>query len=155
MAKKHDLKYLKYVIGDVKNVDPKEIAALDQKLADAGIELTLENLSNDSGRLEKVEEGLEAIKNSKNIGYTYDAGNWYWVDENPSVAFKKLKNQITNYHLKDIKDKETVMLGEGDTDWQPMVLSLLDNIPIFLEYGIPDEQIKHEVELVNSVINKR
>lgn len=155
MAKKHDLKYLKYFIGDVKNVDPKEIAALDQKLADAGIELTLENLSNDSGRLEKVEEGLEAIKNSKNIGYTYDAGNWYWVDENPFVAFKKLKNQITNYHLKDIKDKETVMLGEGDTDWQPMVLSLSDNIPIFLEYGIPDEQIKHEVELVNSVINKR
>lgn len=155
MAQKHGLKHLKYFIGDSENVDPQAIAALDEKLKESGIDLTLENLSNESGTLEKVKEGLSAIQNAKQIGYTYDAGNWYWVNEKPTNAFKELKNQITNYHLKDIKDKETVMLGEGETDWEPMVLSIADNIPIFLEYGIPDAQIKHEVELVNSVIGKR
>lgn len=155
MAQKNNLKYLKYFIGDVEEVKSEDITNLDQKLVNYGVELTLENLSNDSGRLEKVQAGLKAVKNSKNIGYTYDAGNWYWVNENPSVAFNKLKDQITNYHLKDIKNKETVMLGDGNTDWQPMILNLSEEIPIFLEYGIPDDQIEHEVELVNSVIDKR
>lgn len=155
MAKKHDLKHLKYFVGDVANVSSEEISQAAKMLKDAGVDLTLENLSNETGHMKTVEKGLDAVKQFDNIGFTYDAGNWYWVDEKPEEAFSKLKERITNYHLKDIKNKETVMLGEGTTDWEPMILDLDPSIPIFLEYGIADDKIKQEFEKVNAVIDKR
>lgn len=155
MAKEHHLKFLKYFVGDVSGVNLDDIAHVSNQLTEAGVQLTLENLSNATGKLEVVEKALSAIKMFKNIGFTFDAGNWYWVDENPTTAFATLKDEITNYHLKDIKNKETVMLGEGSTDWKPMVTALSNDIPIFLEYAISDKQMKHEVDLVNDVIAKR
>lgn len=155
MAKKHQLKHLKYFVGDASQVDPAEINKAAVLLAKVGVDLTLENLSNETGHLAVVKEGLKAVTKYDQIGFTYDAGNWYWVDEKPETAFNDLKDQITNYHLKDIKNKETVMLGDGTTDWKKMILELDPQIPIFLEYGIPDEQIEHELDKVNAVIDKR
>lgn len=155
MSKKHQINHLKYFIGDSTGVAKSEIQKIDNQLKNSDIDLTLENLSNNTGDLTHVEAGLKAIQEMKNIGFTYDAGNWYWVDENPTNAFNRLKSQITNFHLKDIKDKETVMLGEGTTDWKPMVRQLSDDIPIFLEYGIPTRKIADQIKLVNSVIDKR
>lgn len=155
MAKKHQLKHLKYFVGDVKDVDQKEIEDAAKLLEDTTVDLTLENLSNETGHLSAVLEGLEAVKQYSNIGFTYDAGNWYWVDEKPEDAFGELKDKVTNYHLKDIKNKETVMLGEGTTDWESMILGLDPQIPIFLEYGIDDNKIEQELDKVNAVIDMR
>lgn len=155
MAKKHNLPHLKYFIGDVSEVDPKEIANAALLLKETNVDLTLENLSNETGHLSTVLKGLKAVANYNNIGFTYDAGNWYWVDEKPETAFAKLSDQITNYHLKDIKNKETVMLGEGTTDWKSMIFHLDPKIPIFLEYGIPHDKIEQELAKVNAVIDKR
>lgn len=43
MAKKHQLKHLKYFVGDVKDVDQKEIEDAAKLLEDANVDLTLEN----------------------------------------------------------------------------------------------------------------
>lgn len=155
ILKKHGIKYLKYFIGDATKIVPKDIQEVENMLEESNINLTLENLSNKTGSLYYVKTALEAIKNMKKIGFTFDAGNWYWVDENPNKAFSELKSQITNFHLKDIKNKDTTMLGNGNTDWTSMVENLDNTIPIFLEYEIPDNQITDQIKLVNSVINKR
>lgn len=133
----------------------KLLPAAAKLLEDANVDLTLENLSNETGYLSTVIEGLEAVKQYSNIGFTYDAGNWYWVDEKPEDAFGELKDKVTNYHLKDIKNKETVMLDEGTTDWKPMILELDPEIPIFLEYVIDYNKIEQELDKVNAVIDMR
>lgn len=155
LAKKHGIKHLKYFIGDVTDVSLEDIQEIDDLLGNSGVDLTLENLSNKTGDLTHVKKALTIIKNTNNIGFTFDAGNWYWVDEDPSEAFKELESQITNFHLKDIKNKDTTMLGEGTTDWVWMIKELSYNIPIFLEYGIPNDKIVDQIQLVNSVIDKR
>lgn len=155
MAKRHNIKHLKYFIGDATGVSNEKVKQVNDALKNSDVDLTLENLSNSTGDLFHVKQGLNLIANMSNIGFTFDAGNWYWVNENPNEAFDELKSQITNFHLKDIKDKATVLLGEGMTDWRSMVQELTDNIPIFLEYGIPDEQISNQIKLVNDEINSR
>lgn len=155
MAKKYQIKHLKYFIGDASKISKEAVERLNSDLEEAGVDLTLENLSNETGDLSHVKKGLNLIQNMNKIGFTFDAGNWYWVDENPNTAFEELKERITNFHLKDIKDKTTTMLGDGITDWKSMVHELKADIPIFLEYDIPDDKIADQIRLVNSEIDKR
>ncbi|MCR4913834.1 MAG: xylose isomerase, partial [Lactobacillus sp.] len=89
------------------------------------------------------------------LGYTFDSGNWYWINENPHVAFDELKDNISVYHLKDIKNKNTMMLNDGNTDWKYMLNELDQNIPIFLEYGIDKDKVVDEMEKVEEVLMKR
>ncbi len=70
----------------------------------------------------------------------------------PSEAFKALKDDISVFHLKDIKDKTTVMLGHGATDWQTLVKQLNSDTPIFLEYDIPDQNLMSEIDKVNQLL---
>ena len=75
------------------------------------------------------------------------------VNERPEEAFLALKKYITVFHLKDIREKATVMLDDGDTAWKSLVKNLDRTIPIFLEYDIVPDQLELEMKKVNDEIN--
>ena len=150
LAEKYNVSNLKYSLGhiNVKNIDINE---LNDILNNTSVNVTIENQPNDNGSLVEMKKALNYLNdNHIKLGYTFDSGNWYWIDENPHVAFDELRENISVFHLKDIKSKNTMMLNNGDTDWRYML-----NIPVFLEYGIDENKIIDEMEKVENVLMKR
>lgn len=155
LAEKYNVSNLKYSLGhiNVKNVDVNE---LNDILNNTSVNVTIENQPNDNGSLVEMKKALNYLNdNHIKLGYTFDSGNWYWIDENPHVAFDELRENISVFHLKDIKSKNTMMLNNGDTDWRYMLNKLGENIPVFLEYGIDENKIIDEMEKVEDVLMKR
>lgn len=155
LAEKYNVSNLKYSLGhiNVKNVDVNE---LNDILNNTSVNVTIENQPNDNGSLVEMKKALNYLNdNHIKLGYTFDSGNWYWIDENPHVAFDELRENISVFHLKDIKSKNTMMLNNGDTDWRYMLNKLGENIPVFLEYEIDENKIIDEMEKVEDVLMKR
>lgn len=155
LAEKYNVSNLKYSLGhiNVKNIDINE---LNDILNNTSVNVTIENQPNDNGSLVEMKKALNYLNdNHIKLGYTFDSGNWYWIDENPHVAFDELRENISVFHLKDIKSKNTMMLNNGDTDWRYMLNKLGENIPVFLEYGIDENKIIDEMEKVENVLMKR
>lgn len=154
MASKYQLKGLKYSFGVVPEISDTEVAALNTLLKGSDVKVTIENQPNQNGTLTTFKAALAWIQaHQLTLGYTFDAGNWYWINQQPEVAFDELKNAITIFHLKDIKDQMTVMLGTGDTDWQRLVQALPAEMPLFLEYGISAQQLPGQIELVKQALS--
>lgn len=155
LAEKYNVSNLKYSLGhiNVKNVDVNE---LNDILNNTSVNVTIENQPNDNGSLVEMKKALNYLNdNHIKLGYTFDSGNWYWIDENPHVAFDELRENISVFHLKDIKSKNTMLLNNGDTDWRYMLNKLGENIPVFLEYEIDENKIIDEMEKVEDVLMKR
>ncbi|MGY3820655.1 sugar phosphate isomerase/epimerase family protein [Ligilactobacillus salivarius] len=155
LAEKYNVSNLKYSLGhiNVKNIDVNE---LNDILNNTSVNVTIENQPNDNGTLIEMKKAINYLNdNHIKLGYTFDSGNWYWIDENPHVAFDELRENISVFHLKDIKSKNTIMLNNGDTDWRYMLNKLGENIPVFLEYGIDENKIIDEMEKVEDVLMKR
>lgn len=155
LAEKYNVSNLKYSLGhiNVKNIDVNE---LNDILNNTSVNVTIENQPNDNGTLIEMKKVINYLNdNHIKLGYTFDSGNWYWIDENPHVAFDELRENISVFHLKDIKSKNTMMLNNGDTDWRYMLNKLGENIPVFLEYGIDENKIIDEMEKVEDVLMKR
>lgn len=81
-----------------------------------------------------------------------DLGNWYWQKEDPNTTFEELKNQISIFHLKNIDFKdgkpETVMLEDGKIEWMDMIGQLDDDVKVFLEYPIMEDEIANQINTV-------
>ena len=155
LAEKYNVSNLKYSLGHIngKNIDVNE---LNDILNNTSVNVTIENQPNDNGTLIEMKKAINYLNdNHIKLGYTFDSGNWYWIDENPHVAFDELRENISVFHLKDIKSKNTMMLNNGDTDWRYMLNKLGENIPVFLEYGIDENKIIDEMEKVEDVLMKR
>ena len=155
LAEKYNVSNLKYSLGhiNVKNIDVNE---LNDILNNTSVNVTIENQPNDNGTLIEMKKVINYLNdNHIKLGYTFDSGNWYWIDKNPHVAFDELRENISVFHLKDIKSKNTMMLNNGDTDWRYMLNKLGENIPVFLEYGIDENKIIDEMEKVEDVLMKR
>lgn len=100
------------------------------------------------------ESDVAWVKSQKlSLGYTFDSGNWYWIDQQPEPAFAALKSAITVFHLKDIKDQTTVMLGQGATDWHSLLGQLSPEIPVFLEYNIAAADLSGQIDLVKQALS--
>ena len=155
LAEKYNVSNLKYSLGHI-NVKNTDINELNDILNNTSVNVTIENQPNDNGTLIEMKKVINYLNdNHIKLGYTFDSGNWYWIDENPHVAFDELRENISVFHLKDIKSKNTMMLNNGDTDWRYMLNKLGENIPVFLEYGIDENKIIDEMEKVEDVLMKR
>lgn len=156
MAQKNHISQLKISLGDLWNITDKQLTALKSLLEQFKIVVTIENEPNDNGILENFETSLIRLKTAQvPLGYTFDSGNWYWIYESPSIAFKQLQDDITVFHLKDIKMKNTVMLGQGATNWEAMLRDLSHDVPVILEYDIPDDQLESQIKLVNQLLSNK
>lgn len=154
MAEKYHIDQLKISLGDLTKITDQQLRDLNALLNDTPVKVTIENQPNDNGVLTTFKKNIDRLKEQKmTLGYTFDSGNWYWINETPTEAFAALKDDITVFHLKDIKDRETVMLNDGATDWQTLIKQLKNDTPIFLEYDIPDQNLDQEINKVNQLLN--
>ena len=65
----------------------------------------------------------------------------------------QLSSKITVFHLKNIKDYDTTMLDDGDTDWQRLTKKIPAGVPVFLEYNIPSAKLlDQEIAKVNELL---
>lgn len=150
MATKHGITGVKYSLGTPTSSamnTVKELLALFP-----AVKVTVENQPTHAGRLTTVQTALQSIKKSNlSLGFTFDVGNWYWANEDPIVAFNALFPAITVFHLKDIHNQETQMLGTGDCNWQLLIQKLSTTVPVFLEYAISPRDIPTEIAKVTSL----
>lgn len=156
MAEKFGIKELKYSLGrKFRAFSDQKINELKELLNNTDVKVTVENQPNEFGEIPAVKQSLQWIKDVKlNLGYTFDSGNWYWIDEDPQKAFDELHHYISTFHLKDVANRETVMLGDGKTNWKDLLERLKAGVPVFLEYDIPDNLLDHEIDLVNDTLEK-
>lgn len=153
MAERYHIQGLKYSFGPTPNLGAQAIASLKAILNQTHVQVTIENQPNPDGALSTFTANLDWVAQQQlPLGYTFDAGNWYWIDEAPEQAFETLKDRITVFHLKDIQAQDTVLLGEGQTDWQMMVQALAPKTPIFLEYAIDPAALNGQIQLVNNLM---
>lgn len=156
LAQKYQIKGLKYSFGALPTLSPEKLAVLRSILNCTRIEVTIENQPNSKGAIEAFTRKLDWLHENKlPLGYTFDSGNWYWINETPEQAFSVVAPEISIFHLKDILKEETVLLGQGTTDWQILIKKLAPNIPIFLEYDISEDALNDQVNLVNEALRDR
>ncbi|QBX92981.1 sugar phosphate isomerase/epimerase family protein [Lactiplantibacillus plantarum] len=154
LATKYHIKSLKYSFGVQPTLQAHDLEALTQLLATTPIQVTIENQPNANGDLATFESDVAWVKSQKlSLGYTFDSGNWYWIDQQPEPAFAALKSAITVFHLKDIKDQTTVMLGQGATDWHSLLGQLSPEIPVFLEYNIAAADLSGQIDWVKQALS--
>lgn len=153
---------LKFNQGALPTTPHELIVSIDRQARDFGLHLTIENdQTADNGTFACTEATLRQLREAgSDIGYTFDAGNWYWQHGDPHQAFTALHNNITVFHLKNIAgsaaagDLHTVLLDEGMIHWKDMLRSLAAHIPVFLEYPIAHDDIASELSKVQAVCGK-
>lgn len=151
---------IKMTIGDYGEVNKKDALELNKLCDIYQINLRIENdQTQENGTLHKIKEFITSYKNlGGEIGVTFDVGNWLWQGEDPAENALSLKEYVTYIHLKDVekeKPPRTVLLGEGDIDYQNVLKILRKDIPVALEYPCGQEpitQLKMELEKLNLTI---
>lgn len=145
---------VKFNIGSLDQIDQKGAEKLKGILEDYDLTYTIENdQTKENGTFACTKKTLEQIyKYELPVGYTMDLGNWYWQKEDPNTTFEELKNQISIFHLKNIDFKdgkpETVMLEDGKIEWMDMIGQLDDDVKVFLEYPIMEDEIANQINTV-------
>lgn len=153
-AKRMKIQNVKFNIGSLDQIDQKGAEKLKEILEDYDLTYTIENdQTKENGTFPCTKKTLEQIHKYKlPIGYTMDLGNWYWQKEDPNITFKELKDEISIFHLKNIDFKdgkpETVMLEDGKIAWMDMIGQLDDDVKVFLEYPIMEDEITNQINTV-------
>lgn len=149
--------HIKFNIGDLPTCSQNILLEIDRLSKQYQIAITIENDQTiENGTLNYVFNTLNYLqKNNSSIGYTFDIGNWCWQKENPQEAFAQLQQFISVIHLKTVDNllmPYTTFLHKGCLNWQNMLLSINDNIPIFLEYPIEQCNLAQEITTVTKYL---
>lgn len=157
MANDFNITNLKFSLGDLNFNDMDQLndtcQTLEMLLASTLTTVTIENQPNDNGKMPQFLTKIEYLaKTVTHLGYTFDSGNWYWINQQPEQAYKQLAQYTTIFHLKNVHDRQTTMLADGDTDWQQLSRMTNPVVPVFLEYNIPTNLIASEIKLVNDFL---
>lgn len=161
-ARRMGVSNVKFNQGDVKDVNPEVLHHIDNVAAQYGVTLSIENdQTPENGTFFCTQASLVRITaNNSSIGYTFDLGNWYWRKEDAEQAFTKLLEYITVFHLKNVngvsdsKNLSTTMLQDGVIDWRNMLKRLPEEVPIFLEFPIPEDRINEQLNIVRAAIGQ-
>lgn len=130
-----------------------DIATLKELFNGHNYTISVENPPNENGTVINVIDTLTLLtKQQIQVGYTFDAGNWYWIDLDPVVAYQKLLPYVTIFHLKSIKDETTILLNDSSNlAWKELLALTPSNLPIVLEYNIPTDKISQELAILQAV----
>ena len=139
--------HVKMIVGDYQKIEPDDVLVLNEFSIKYGVNLTVENDQTfENGTSEHILNFVtEFKKKGGQIGVTFDAGNWIWVNENPVENAQKLAPFVTYLHLKDVtskKNPEPVYLNHGIINWKEIMSILPAGIPIALEYPMGAHVIK-------------
>lgn len=149
--------HIKFNIGDLPTCSQDTLLQIDKLSEQYQLSITVENDQTlENGTLNYVFNTLNHLqKYNSSIGYTFDIGNWCWQKENPQKAFTQLQQFINIIHLKTVNNlliPYTTFLHKGCLNWQDMLLSTNDNIPIFLEYPIEQCNLAQEITTVTKYL---
>ena len=150
---------VKLTAGSLETVSAEEVSMFNDLLKTHSIEmLTVENdqvssrSSSSSAQILKLL--MKATEAGMKLKYTYDPGNYVYVEEEAFTNYEQFIPYIGFVHLKDVvkANKETVPVFEGDLPWKKymkkMRRDLSDKMDYCLEYSLKDdvtEQLKKEV----------
>ena len=95
---------------------------------DKGVLIALENHGGPAGTAAQVLRLLE-LADHANVKANFDGGNFAMSKEDPLAAYLVLRDRIGYTHWKDVRladgGLEYCALGDGITDWQPVIRALL------------------------------
>lgn len=146
IASEYKIDSLKISLGVVNLPTPEQVTVLNNLIEVTGVNLTIENEPNPNGTIEHLVDVCRTLTELGFLGgYTFDAGNWYWINEDPIAAMNALAKYTTVLHLKNIHNQETTLLDTGDTDWHVLCDKVTDSTPIILEYQINPADLADEL----------
>ena len=97
---------------------------------DKGVLIALENHGGPTATAAQVRRLLE-LADHPNVKANFDGGNFAKCKEDPLAAYAVLRGRIGYTHWKDVRaagdELEYCALGDGITDWAPLVQGLLDD----------------------------
>ena len=138
------VKAVKWNCGDFAGWSEEDVAWMKERLTRYQGLFTVEN---DQTMHNGTVEGLHAFLTQAKavglpIGYTFDAGNWTWVGEDPLENAKRLYEFVSYIHLKDVRFSggipNAVALGEGALPLAEILSVLPKGAPVALEYPCGD-----------------
>lgn len=114
-----------------------------------------------SGTINKINKFLQDAKQAKlNIGYTFDLGNFRYVQESEVDAAETLGSYVTYIHLKNLAEQDgnfiVTSLDKGIIDWRSVVEKLPTELPIGLEYPSSDvDEVLRDKQSIEVLENER
>ncbi|RIN60888.1 sugar phosphate isomerase/epimerase [Staphylococcus simulans] len=114
-----------------------------------------------SGTINKINQFLQDAKKAKlNIGYTFDLGNFRYVQESEVDAADTLGLYVTYIHLKNLAEQDgkfiVISLDKGIIDWKSVVEKLPTGLPIGLEYPSSDvDEVLKDKQSIEVLENER
>ena len=78
------------------------------------IYLAIENHGLLAGKSDQINDIIKSV-DSAYVKSTFDTGNFLLLDESPTKAFKRLKDEIVHIHFKDFREKHSSEQEKGFT----------------------------------------
>lgn len=150
LAKKFGICALKISLGEIDQPTIEQVTVLNHYIETYHVALNLENEPNQHGQLSHIMTVCQTLHqlNTK-TGFTFDAGNWYWINESPEEAMTQLHQVTTVLHLKNITNQDTVLLADGQTDWRLLCRQIDSTVPIILEYPMTPTECRSELKILH------
>ncbi|WP_319470835.1 hypothetical protein [uncultured Trichococcus sp.] len=141
---------LKLTLGEFRGFTDKLAEELRELLTVFSVHLTIENDQSAKKGSPAVLMGFiaEARKASLDIGLTFDTGNFVYIDRDPFIAAKEMREAVTYIHIKNVaKTDEGIVLSgleSGLVDMRRLLKLFPDSVPASIEYpcGVGDEVTK-------------
>jgi sugar phosphate isomerase/epimerase len=107
------------------------------------------------GDVKRLKEFFESVTlNDISVKMTFDAGNWFYSNQDVEFALSKLAPYVHYLHLKQVENQDgelvTVPLrNEGNCSWKKVIIKLPSNIMKALEF--PIEPKEKTAEYINFI----
>jgi sugar phosphate isomerase/epimerase len=95
------------------------------------------------------------------VKMTFDAGNWYYTDQDVGYAMSKLAPYVMYLHLKQVEKKDNHLITvplekEGNHNWKNVLNDLPIHISTALEFPIePIEKLEEYIHMVSELAAER
>lgn len=152
---------LKMAMGGCTRESVSDLRELGRCMADAGIELVIENDQTASaGTLTALLSLFEAADaHGMTLGMTFDMGNWHWAGECPLTAAAALAHRVCYVHCKGVQRQlnrwVAVPLAESAAPWRAILRTQPAHQPWAIEYPLVGDDLlsvtRREVDQLRSV----
>jgi sugar phosphate isomerase/epimerase len=133
-------------------VENDSLETLKAMIEKATFVTTIENdQSADNGTLAAVVNSFALLDaNQVKMGFTFDVGNWNFVEQDALEAANVLKTRTTDIHMKNAKNHAGTLINDGVFDWKAILKTLPNTAPCFVEYPLTKAQRPVEIALINA-----
>jgi sugar phosphate isomerase/epimerase len=156
-----DAPRLKMSIGGWHPASAASLRALRDRLADAPVELVIENDQTASaGTLHALQAFFDSCRDMDvDLGMTFDMGNWHWTGECPMQAAAALAPRVRYVHCKGVRREPhrwiAVPLAESTAPWRAILGALPHDEPWAIEYPLVGDDLvevtRREVEQLRAI----